>query len=105
MMPVVAGAAETRRQILLYSMLLAPVGALPWLFGYAGLLYGLTAIAGGVLMIALRLAAVAGRPRSRPRKQLFAFSILYLFVLFAVLLVEQGIGASGWGLPFGRVFA
>src|SRR4051812_19326577 len=52
MMPVVAGAAETRRQILLYSMLLAPVGALPWLFGYAGLSYGLASILGGVLMIA-----------------------------------------------------
>jgi protoheme IX farnesyltransferase len=104
MMPVVAGAAETRRQILLYSMLLAPVGALPWLFGYAGLLYGLTAIAGGVLMIAFALKLFQS-PAEQAAKQLFAFSILYLFVLFSVLLVEQGIGASGWGLPFGRVFA
>jgi protoheme IX farnesyltransferase len=104
MMPVVAGAAETRRQILLYSVLLAPVGALPWLFGYAGLLYGLTAIAGGVLMIAFALKLFQS-PAEQTAKQLFAFSILYLFVLFSVLLVEQSIGASGWGLPFGRVFA
>ena len=40
MLPVVAGEAETRRQILLYSIVLAPIGALPWLFGFAGLLYG-----------------------------------------------------------------
>ena len=38
MLPVVAGETETRRQILIYSAVLAPVGALPWLFGYAGLL-------------------------------------------------------------------
>jgi protoheme IX farnesyltransferase len=104
MMPVVAGAAETRRQIVLYSVLLAPVGALPWLFGYAGLLYGLTAIAGGVMMIAFALKLFQS-PAERTAKQLFAFSILYLFVLFLVLLVEQCVGASGWGLPFGRVFA
>ena len=40
MLPVVAGAAETRRQILLYSLVLAPVGVAPWLLGYAGLVYG-----------------------------------------------------------------
>jgi len=104
MMPVVAGAAETRRQILLYSIMLAPVGALPWLFGYAGLSYGLTAIAGGVLMIVLawRLHQTSSE---RSAKHLFAFSILYLFLLFSVLLVENSIGASGLGLPFGRVFA
>jgi len=103
MMPVVAGAAETRRQILLYSVLLAPVGALPWLFGYAGLAYGLTAIVGGVLMIVFA-AQLYQAPAERTAKQLFAFSILYLFALFLVLLVEHGAGGSGFGLPFGRVF-
>src|SRR6266446_932314 len=51
MLPVVAGYPETRRQILLYSLVLAPVGASPWLFGYAGLPYGVTAIVAGALMI------------------------------------------------------
>ena len=46
MLPVVAGDAETRRQIVLYSWLLAPVGVLPWLLGYAGLLYGAVALRG-----------------------------------------------------------
>ena len=85
-------------------VLLAPVGALPWLFGYAGLFYGVTAIAGGVLMIAFawRLCQI---PAERTAKQLFAFSILYLFMLFSILLVEHSAGGSGFGLPFGRVFA
>jgi protoheme IX farnesyltransferase len=93
MMPVVAGVAETRRQILFYSILLAPVGASPWLFGYAGLLYGITALIGGALMVAFSWRLYR-RPDEQAAKHLFAFSILYLFLLFVVLLVEQGIG--GW---------
>jgi len=93
MLPVVAGEAETRRQILIYSIVLAPVGAAPWLLGYTGLLYGALSLLGGALMIALsvRLYNAAKKPAiEQTAKQLFAFSILYLFVLFAVLLVEQG---------------
>ena len=93
MLPVVAGEAETRRQILIYSIVLAPIGAAPWLLGYAGLLYGALSLLGGALMIALsvRLYNAAKKPAiEQTAKQLFAFSILYLFVLFAVLLVEQG---------------
>jgi protoheme IX farnesyltransferase len=91
MLPVVAGAAETRRQILLYSLLLVPVGAAPWLLGYADVFYGATALIGGGLMVALawRLWAEGAGPRAaQTAKRLFGFSILYLFVLFAVLLVE-----------------
>ena len=51
MLPVVAGYAETRRQILIYSLVLAPIGASPWLFGYAGVIYGATAIAAGAVMV------------------------------------------------------
>jgi len=99
MLPVVAGPEETRRQILIYSLVLAPVGASPWLFGYAGLAYGLVAIVCGALMVGLcwRLWRT---PSEQAAKRLFAFSILYLFVLFAVLLVERGLG----GL-IGRAFA
>src|SRR5262252_3236606 len=59
MLPVVAGHAETRRQILLYSMMLAPVGASPWLLGSSGLLYGVTALVAGAAMIGLSLHIVA----------------------------------------------
>src|SRR5882672_1062022 len=52
MLPVVAGAEETRRQILLYSLALVPIGAAPWLLGFADAVYGATAALGGVLMVA-----------------------------------------------------
>jgi heme o synthase len=96
MLPVVSGPEETRRQILLYSLLLAPLGAAPWLLGYAGVIYGATAIVAGALMVALawRLRGERDVARAeRAAQHLFAFSILYLFVLFAVLLVEGGLGS------------
>jgi protoheme IX farnesyltransferase len=104
MLPVVAGAEETRRQILIYSILLAPIGALPWLLGTAGLAYGVTAIAGGALMVALSWK-LCRSPDKRTAKQLFGISIVYLFVLFAALLVERALGLQHFGTPFGRVFA
>jgi protoheme IX farnesyltransferase len=91
MLPVVAGAAETRRQILIYSLLLVPVGAAPWLLGYADAVYGVTALVGGGLMVALSwrlFAEGAGARAAQTAGRLFGFSILYLFVLFAVLLIE-----------------
>jgi heme o synthase len=96
MLPVVAGPDETRRQILLYSLLLAPLGAAPWLLGYAGAIYGVTALVAGALMVVLawRLRGERDGARAeRAAQQLFAFSILYLFVLFAVLLIEGGLGS------------
>jgi heme o synthase len=107
MLPVVAGSAETRRQILLYSLVLAPVGATPWLFGYAGLAYGAVAVLGGVAMVALALQLYSTPEKTAEpvAKRLFAVSILYLFVLFAALLVERALGIQQFGLPFGRVFA
>ncbi len=101
MLPVVAGDAETRRQIVLYSYLLAPVGVSPWLLGYAGLLYGAVAAVTGILfvMAAIRLRkAAAGEATAKAAKALFGYSILYLVLLFAVLLVEKG---SGWS--FGQI--
>jgi heme o synthase len=90
MLPVVAGARETRRQILLYTLLLAPLGVTPWLLGYAGLSYGIVALATGAMMIALALRVQAEEERAHTAsKQLFGFSILYLFLLFAMLLVDR----------------
>ncbi|HKD24322.1 MAG TPA: heme o synthase [Xanthobacteraceae bacterium] len=98
MLPVVAGQAETRRQILLYSIVLAPVGVSPWLLGYSGALYGVTAIVAGAAMIALsfQIAALGDNDEGiRAAKRLFGVSILYLFVLFAVLLIDDWLGAPG----------
>jgi protoheme IX farnesyltransferase len=89
MLPVVAGVAETRRQILLYTLLLAPLGAAPWLLGYSGALYGVVALAAGAGMIVLALRVRAERRGHAAAKQMFAFSILYLFLLFAMLLADR----------------
>ena len=105
MLPVVAGAAETRRQIFRYTLMLTPVGVAPWLFGYAGAVYGITAALAGAAMIALAIR-VRGETRGHAAcKQMFGFSILYLFLLFAMLLVDRmatGLFAPLWGhLPTG----
>jgi protoheme IX farnesyltransferase len=101
MLPVIAGAEETRRQILLYSIALVPIGAAPWLLGYADAIYGTTALLSGALMVALAWRVRREREGAlakRAPQQLFAYSILYLFVLFAVLLVEAELGSlvSRW---------
>ncbi len=89
MLPVVAGDAATRRQILLYTLILAPLGVAPWFLGYAGLAYGIVALAAGAAMIVLALRVRAERQGHTASKQLFGFSILYLFLLFAMLLVDR----------------
>jgi protoheme IX farnesyltransferase len=88
MLPVVAGAAATRRQILVYSLVLAPIGALPWLMGYAGSGYGVIAVGAGAAMVALAWQ-LHHRPAEATARMLFAYSIVYLFVLFAALLIER----------------
>jgi heme o synthase len=101
MLPVVAGDISTRRQILLYTLVLVPLGVAPWLFGYTGALYGLTAIGAGAIMILLGWQVLRERPPAESAsRKLFAFSILYLFLLFAVLLVERG-----WGGLIARLAA
>jgi heme o synthase len=94
MLPVVAGEAETRRQIVLYSLLLAPLSAAPWILGYAGALYGVVALVAGALLVVLALRVLAepgseAENRHLASKRLFAFSIFYLFLVFAVLLVDR----------------
>jgi len=104
MLPVVAGEAATRRQIVLYTLILAPLGVVPWLLGYAGVLYGIAAAVTGAAMIALALRLRGeGRGHSASR-QMFAFSILYLFLLFAVLLVDRLSGGLA-ALAAGRFLA
>jgi protoheme IX farnesyltransferase len=90
MLPVVAGNAATTRQILIYSGLLALASELPWMLGFAGTVYGVTAAICGVLF--LLLAGQLNRSRRVDRRaahRLFVFSIVYLFVLFAALLIDH----------------
>jgi protoheme IX farnesyltransferase len=101
MLPVVSGDASTRRQILLYTLILVPLGMAPWAFGYTGALYGITALVTGTIMVMLGWQVFREiRPAERASRNLFAFSILYLFLLFAVLLVERG-----WGGLIARLAA
>jgi len=96
MLPVVSGRVETRRQILIYSILLAPLGVVPWLMGFAGLTYGITAMVGGAIFLALAIQVhrTGDAPEgNRVAKLLFGYSILYLFLLFAVLLIENRVHA------------
>ena len=98
MLPVVAGAAVTRRQILLYSIVLAVAGLAPWALGFGGLAYGLVAAISGAVFVAfaLRVFRSSEDPAGeRAARDLFAYSILYLFLLFAVLLGESLTGLGG----------
>lgn len=100
MLPNVAGTAETRKQILIYAILCLPAAALPALTGVGGLLY---ASCGGVLTLILVLRAVdvyrfrSGQKADQAAKQLFGFSILWLFALFALILAEKCLGLPAFG--------
>ena len=99
MLPVVAGFDETRRQILLYTLLLAPVGLTPTLFGYAGLVYGAVALVCGAIMLWLAWRVFrdrTGPAAARSAGKLFAFSLLYVFVLFAALLADNALARFGF---------
>jgi protoheme IX farnesyltransferase len=91
MLPVVAGADATRLQILLYTIVLVAIAASPWPLGYFDATYGVVSLILGAGMLALAVNVYISRERSaslRATRKLFAFSILYLFGLFATLLAE-----------------
>jgi protoheme IX farnesyltransferase len=100
MLPVVAGAAATKRQILVYSVILAASGVLPAVLGMATPAYGVVAAVLGALFIFLAWQ-VFRMPEAdmamRPARRLFAYSMLYLFLLFAIMLAERGFAAAGLG--------
>ncbi len=105
MLPVTHGAAETRRQILWYALLLAPVAFAPVLTGLGGAFYGAVSILLSLGLIALafrltRLAPDAAMAVERPHAlRLFAYSIFYLFALFAALLIERMAAlVSAWSM-------
>jgi protoheme IX farnesyltransferase len=101
MLPVVAGDPSTRRHILFYTLILVPFGIAPWPLGFAGPLYGITAVVTGAIMLLLAGQVLRERrPAEKACRNLFAFSILYLFLLFAVLMVERG-----WGGLIARMTA
>lgn len=101
MLPVVSGEAETRRQIMLYSLALVPVTLLPGFLGFAGALYmGATAALGaGFLWLAFGVWRTGpGAAQDKAAKRLFGYSILYLFLIFSLLLAEKMLGLGGTAL-------
>ncbi|MGS4885297.1 heme o synthase [Roseibium sp. MB-4] len=92
MLPVVAGETNTRHQILIYSILLAPIGVAPYFMGYASLFYGVASGLLGLAFVAMAADIWRKREGDAARKaclRLFKFSIFYLFMLFALLLGES----------------
>jgi protoheme IX farnesyltransferase len=94
MLPVVAGARATKRQMLIYTLLLFPLALAPWALGIAGYVYGTAAVVLGGLFI-LAAVAVCRDAGDRSAKRMFGFSILYLFLLFALLIVDRAPGLLG----------
>jgi protoheme IX farnesyltransferase len=91
MLPVVAGPDATRLQILLYTVVLVVVAFAPWPLGYFDAVYGVTSLVLGGGMLALAVNVYRYREGSqalRATRKLFAFSIFYLFALFATLALE-----------------
>ncbi len=100
MLPVVAGARSTRRHILLYTALLVPLSMAPWVLGYTGAIYGLSAatLGLGFLVSVWRVVhdkqdqAGVSLTRDAPARAAFRYSIIYLFVLFAAIAVDRAFG-------------
>jgi protoheme IX farnesyltransferase len=97
MLPVVAGLKTTRRQIALYTLPMALCAVAPWPFGLTGAVYGFAASLLSLVFALLALRVLANRATEpagmKPEKQLFAFSIVYLFALFGALVIDVWVGA------------
>ncbi len=90
MLPVTAGEPHTKTQMVFYTILLFPVTLAPWGLGFAGMIYGVSAfiLSGGFIVIAL----LTLRDKThRSAKQMFGYSVFYLFALFAVLMLDHSI--------------
>jgi protoheme IX farnesyltransferase len=99
MLPVVAGKAATRRQILIYSLLLLPITISPVALGVCGLVYGIGAALLGLIFLASAIHVWrTGDDNDRPARRLFGYSIFYLFALFALMLAERLMGGPMIGL-------
>jgi protoheme IX farnesyltransferase len=91
MLPNVAGIASTRRHIFWYAVVIAPVAVLPWVFGYTTAGYGIAAcvLGAGFVWYAWQVLNMRDDDRAmKPAKALFAYSLLYLFAIFAAYLAD-----------------
>ena len=97
MLPVVSGERVTRTQIGLYTIPMAVAAIAPWALGLTGMLYGGVAViatlvfAALALQVSLRTTGI--KDTMRPEKRLFAWSILYLFILFGAIVIDRWVFA------------
>ncbi len=101
MLPNVAGEKTTKHQIMIYAVLTAIISVMPSCLGFASLGYGIFAAAMGAVLVWYSLGVLRmpeADNRMVPAKKLFAYSILYLFAIFAGLMVDHGLMAAGWSL-------
>jgi protoheme IX farnesyltransferase len=99
MLPVVAGAAETRRQIFIYTVLVVPISFLPALLGFAGALYvaGVAILGVAFIWYAWKvLRSSEGETERRACRRMFSFSIAWLFGVFALILIERVAGLQSF---------
>ena len=96
MLPVASGVLETKKQILLYTVLLLPVSLVPCLIGVASVAWGALAILMGVSFVALAFKVLLDKTDRTPR-MMFRFSLLYLSVLFAALIFDSLISRAFLG--------
>ena len=104
MLPLVAGTDETRRQILIYSLVLIPLTFLPALLGTAGLFYTCAAAILGALFLFYAVQVYRlrqGQAADHACKKLFGFSVLWLFLIFAAILAERALGVAQFPPLFG----
>jgi protoheme IX farnesyltransferase len=115
MLPVTHGAQATRSQVLIYALALVPLAFAPALTGLGGWLYAVVAALGGALFLLLSVRVYSSKAGEqgavgdadlylvkrgdKAARDLFAFSIAYLFAIFAALLVEHGAGLH-WAFPW-----
>ena len=90
MLPVTAGADETRKQILIYSFVLMGAGILPFAIGMSGIAYGILSVIMGALFLAFALRLYFAKT-DKAAWDLFKFSVFHLFVLFAGLIADKAI--------------
>ena len=87
MLPVVAGKRETKRQIIIYTLVLLPLAVAPALLGVTGWLYGIFSLILGLLFLASAVAVWMDKTE-RASRRMFTFSIIYLFLLFTLMIVD-----------------
>jgi len=97
MLPVVAGERATKNQILAYSVLVAVAGVVPWYIGLAGMIYGIASAVLGLVFLGFAAAVWRGEGTAWAGR-MYGFSILYLFLIFALLLVDGGLAENFGGV-------